>query len=515
MRSRNGAARPLLLVVLGLSVAVAAGSLWYLAVSGGGPGSEEEADDGGGDEADDGSGDGRVPLGTGPRGGTRRPRTGGDADDPDTDSNLREWVDDDHLPAGDVFTVDDESLRKAFAAKHWEEVRRQIDILQDEKKPLPADVVEALLKMLRSDETRIDAILVLGGVKDDATGLLLARLATEPGADAGSRAAALEALAKSGQAAGLSLVRTIVESPATAEGEDRVLRHALKALGAMGGDGIDVLLRALDSHRGGDLEDAIVTALAKARGADGLLATRMRSAKDAADGAGIETILRVLSQTGRDGGPESRAEVTRIIENPAFLESDQETQDRIFQSALSVGASMGGEAYEAVVRTALDSDGTRRSMAMYALRQGRGDVSAQHLVSQITPARWAAADAATRWNIVNALGATESPKVTELLLRALDDEEASVRDAAAAALGQVRDPASVAPMLTKLEKSLDNYNLSRTLVNAIGRTCSKTAEKRLAALLEREFPQREDLAPFIRVALYRIETGNPDATLLK
>lgn len=515
MRSSNGAARPLLLVVLGLSVAVAAGSLWYLAVSGGGPGGDEASDGADEDEGEDGAGGDAVPLGTGPRGRGGRPRTGSEADDPDVDPNLREWVDEDHLPAGDVFTVDDESLRKAFTAKQWEEVRRQIDIFQEERKPLPADVVDALLRMLRADETRIDAILVLGGVKDDATGLLLARLATEPGADVGTRAAALDALAKSGQAAGLSLVRTIVENPAMAEGEDRVLRHALKALGAMGGDGVDVLLRALDSHRGGDLEDAIVTALAKSRGADNLLATRMRSAKDAADGAGMETILRVLSQTGRDGGPESRTEVTRIIENPAFLEADQETQDRIFQSALSVGASMGGEAYEAVVRTALDSDGTRRAMAMYALRQGRGDSSAQILVTQITPSRWAAADAATRWNIVNALGATESPKVTELLLRALEDEEASVRDAAAAALGQVRDPASVAPMLTKLEKSLDNYNLSRTLVNAIGRTCSKTAEKRLTALLEREFPQRDDLAPFVRLALYRIDTGNPDATLLK
>lgn len=513
MRSRNGATRPMLLVVLGLSVAVAAGSLWYLAVSGGGPGSGDAADEEGG--GDDEGEDGLVPPRTGPRGTTRRPRTGGETDDPDTDPNLREWTDDDRDIRGEVFTVDDASLRKAFAAKEWDEVRRQIDILQDEKKPLPSDVVDSLLKMLRADETRIDAILVLGMVKDDATGLLLARLATEPGADAAARAAALDALAKSGQAAGLSLVRTIVENPAMAEGEDRVLRHALKALGAMGGDGIDVLLRALDSHRGNDLEDAIVTALAKARGADGLLAARIRTAKDAGDGAGIETVLRVLSQAGRDGGSEARTEVTRIIENPAFLESDPEAQDRIFQSALSVGASMGGDAYEAVVRIALDSAGTPRSMAMYALRQGRGDASAQHLVSQITPARWAAADAATRWNIVNALGATESPKVTELLLRALEDEEASVRDAAAAALGQVRDPASVAPMLTKLEKSLDNYNLSRTLVNAIGRTCSKTAEKRLAAILEREFPQRDDLAPFIRVALYRIDTGNPDATLLK
>jgi len=494
----------MLLVVLGLSVALLGAALYHLATSDAPQdlGLEDDPEDGGAEEKG-------LPLGA-PRPGARpRGERTGNGTERDDEGDIF-WGDRD--PTGEVFDVTPESLRAVLAERHFEEIRRQINALQEKGTAVPADVVSALLDMLKTEGSRIDAMLALGQITDDATGRALAELAADANAPEEVRVAALEALAKSGQAAGLTHVKQLAE---TSTADTKLSRQALFALAAMGGrDGVTPLVSLLTAHPDDALTDAVVTALAKARNADAVLAQELRTAREGGDVARLKLLLRIGNQAGTKSGDEMRAEVIRLVESPdalAALPEDPESRLELYATAVAVAASMGGDALDAAVRVARDQTGVPKGVALHALRQARGDAAAASIAKLWTPGL----DARTRLDVVGALGSTESRKATPILHEALLDENQSVRHEAAAGIGKVRDPASVPVLLEGLAAAKSDTTLARLYVEALGTIGVKDAVPHLEALVGSDDPVWKMLQGNIRRALNRIHTGNPQAKSIK
>lgn len=502
----RGAARPAFLAALGACVALLGAGLFLLATTGGAPGPDDP-------DVVDPDGEVEVPSGA-PDPSRRRTRTPrGATQTDDGDDSEAEWIPPGGRdPEGDLFVVDAASLRSVLAERHWEEVRRQIDVLQSEGTPLPDDVVRALLAMLADEGLRMDAMLALGGVSDAAAGRLLAEIAADAGATEETRIAALGALAKSGQSAGVDVVRGLVEGDG---GDTPVVRHALAALAAMGGsNGVRPLLDFLSRHSDDDLTDVTLSALSRAKGADPLLAQEVRAAREASDPVRLMLLLRVGTQLRADAGAELRAEVRRIVEAPDQLESsipDEEARLRLVGAAIGVAAAMGGEELAAVVRVARDRTGTSRDMALYALRSARGDDAAQSISTLLT----GSLESRARREVVLALGMTESRKATPALHAALDDPDAEIRRAAAAGLGSVRDPASVPVILARLDAAKGDHVLAQNYVKALGTIGVRDALQPLRDLLDRDDPFWRLLDPYVKNAIVRIDTGNPDSKRIR
>lgn len=504
---RHGAAASKGLVVAALVaiVAVGAGSLWYLATSG------EPEDDG-----LSGGGDGEV-VGPGlPRSGVRKPRAGAVQEEDEGDED--EGIEDSLLPVGkggrepegDVFEINEDSLRKVLRLRVWEELLRQIDEWEAKGKTVPRDVVESLLALLRDEGLRLDAVAALGRIHDDATGHALASLASDATAPESVRIAALDALSRSGQAAGVVAVMDL----AKADLSGPLGRRAVFALAAMGGDAVPFLLGALDAHPDDETTDALVSALARAKGADGALAGSMRLARAEGDVRRIETLLRLATQSADRTGPELRAEVLQILRNlesVAWKADDEDSKARIYASAISVAAGMGGDAYRDVVRLATGPKSDVQGYAAYALSRGKGDEAAVALSSSLRPDM----DPFVRSLVLQALGATGSKKATASLVSALDDADPGVRRSAAAGIAEGRDPAALEAVLARVGSAKGDFELARTYVDAIGRICVKKGLPKLEELQKDPDPFWRDLDPFVRRAVARIESGNPDAQRLK
>ena len=201
-----GSARTLLLGALAFAAVVIVVSVAWMSTGGGGSSSSESSENGG---------LGLPPGGPGHRSKTAKPKSPEDeAEDEGPDDGVEVRIPgESRTPEGPEYVVDEKSIRAVFAIHHWEELRRQIDELQRAGKTVPEDVVKALMEMFAKDDLRLDAVLVLGGVTDDATGRALAQLALSPDAPAESRQAALDALAKSGQKAALPFLQQLVTSP--------------------------------------------------------------------------------------------------------------------------------------------------------------------------------------------------------------------------------------------------------------------------------------------------------------
>lgn len=499
----TGTSRTFLVVALSAAVVVLVVSGVYL-VRSGVPGEfaagNEEAE---GDEPTD------LPSGLGMPGGRQRPRTAGTERSVDEDDD---GIVDDFLPGdgreleGPILHVNAESLRKALGAREWEELRRQLLVIQQDGGTVPEDVVKALVELLADERWGIDAQLALGGVRDPATGTLLADLAADPNAPEGARALALRALALSGQAAGLEKVKALL-----AQGDTRLGREALLALAGMGGpEGVKPLLDVLAAHPRDELTDAVLAALAKARDADATIGQVLRDARNAGDANALE-MLRVLGDRIREkAGPELRREVRAIVESPAGLaafEGDANELQRLRAMFLPVAAAMGGDAFDAVIALARGG-GEEKLMALNALRAARGDESAQRIAGLLHLQD----DHPSRYAIAASLGEIGSREGTLVLHQLLDDKEGDVREMAAAALVKVRDPRSVPVLLTKLEGVRADEPLARLYVQALGRIGVRDALPKLQKMAEAQDDASMALRPYVLRAIQQIETGNPDAT---
>jgi HEAT repeat protein len=235
----------------------------------------------------------------------------------------------------------------------------------------------------------------------------------------------------------------------------------------------------------------------------------------------VNLLLRVGTQMGAASGPELRREIQALVANPtslAGMEADQEGRDRIRMSAIFVASSMGGDALAAVIQLAKSETGAVRSASLASLRNARGDDSAR----QILPLLTADADQTTRYEATVALGATGSREATSTLHRLLDDADGAVREAASQSIAKLRDPASIPVALDWIQRidasrarTPADVVVARNLIQALGQIGAKDALPKLKALLESKEPVWKENESQIRLAINRIDTGNPDSTRIR
>ncbi len=500
--SSLGSARSLLVMALALAAAVLVGSVVLMAL---------RDDEGGGASSDGENGKAAgagVPCGRGTRAVSAKSRKSeSDADDVPGD----EWHQpgaDSRMPEGDVFVIDENTLRAELKAGHWEELRRQIDDLQREKKPIPADVVKALIEMLGQEDLRLDAVLALGGIKnDDETGRLLAQLALAPDASLAVRESALQALAKSGQKGALPYLQQLVAAAPT---EGNVMHDAIAAVGAVGGaDAAKTLIDLLARHAdpGDELRGVIVAALGKSHDADGTMAATLRAARDAGDASTLTAIVVASQMQATAVGPEVKTELQHMVEGAGSLSAFTDENDRLrIQGAVLYAAAAAGVV--APVIQVATNPGPMRDAALEALTNAHGDSAAKQIVKALA----AATDPAVRWKLVKALGATASKAATSTLVGLLDDSDVNVRNLAATGLGEIRDADAVPALLSHLGKAGGDYAYAHGLVDALGRIGQNSALPDLKQLAASDDPfWRDLLRPFLREAIHRIESDNPDS----
>jgi len=497
-----GSARTLLLAALALAAAVMVGSIALVAFKDDGKGSTS-------------GGDAGSPLGRGPGGGHRGAgASGGHAsgtrsedDEDDDDKTVPEYVS--RVPDGPDLTWTPEDLRAAMTVKHWEEVCRLIETLQAGGTTIPEDVVRQLLAMLAKDDLRGDAQQALGFVNDEATGRLLTDLAASRDASIETRQAALDALRRSGVKSALPGLQALIAAPDT---PPEVARHAYLAIGAIESpEATRSLLSELTSRPGDDdLRGVIVTALGNTKNGDTPLAQFGRSARERGDRAGVIAVAQVAMYQGANAGPETRAELTRMVESPeTSLAAFKDDEDRLRMQGTAMPAAVAAGIIEPVLRAAQTS-GPMRDIALNALRQARGDAAAK----QIAAALKTNTDEAQRRELTVALGETASKVATPTLVSLLDDESSNIRHAAARGLSQIRDPAAVKPLLSHLDKASPDSAFGRNLVEALGTIGVNDALPALKKLEESEEDFWVQLRPWIRLAINRITTGNPESQRL-
>jgi len=503
-QSDSGSARTLLLAALACAAVVIVASVAMMSVGGDGSSSGEGGD--GGSSGGIGSifrrGESSKPS---------KPKAAEEDEEEPDDGVVVPIRGESRDPEGPTYVVDEKSLRAVFALRHWEEMRRQIDELQRDGKVVPEDVVKALMEMLAKEDLRIDAVLVLGGVKDDATGRALAQLALSPDAPVEARQAALDALAKSGQKAALPFLQQLVSSPTA---DEKFVRRAVFAIAAVGGDDsartlIDLLLQHQDI--GDDLHGAIVSALGKAHDVDGGMAAVLRDARGKGNKQVFQAVVVASQMQGAAVGPEMKAEIQRMVESPeqAFSGFTNEEERQIAQATVLPAAAAAG--IVAPVLRLASTSGPMRDVALEALVNARGD-SAAKLISDTLKL---ATDETVRWKLTKALGQTASFKATPMLVSLLDDPVVNVRNMAAQGLGQIRDPSAVPSMLAHLEKAAPDREFAQPLVVSLGQIGANAALPALEKLAasEEEF-WRQQMKPFVLNAITRIKTDNPDSMLL-
>ena len=498
-----GSARTLLLGALALAAAVMVGSVVFMATR----------DDGAAGDGSSADPDGNLVPG-GRRAGptkTRQAKTVEDEGEGDEGDIVRIGPNGELIPLreaeGEVFDVTDDTLRAALKARHWEEIRRNIEVLQADHKEVPRDVVEALIAMLAKEDLALDAVLALGGVKDDATGRALAELASSKDALPETRQAALDALAKNASKSALPFVQQLL---ATEDLDPGIARHAYLALAGIGGpEAAATLLDALHKHIDDDLRGVIVAALGTAKDSDGPMAAAARAAREKADTEGIRAMLTAAQILGPSAGPELKAELLRTIDNPDALSAYPDEVDRQYVQSMAMPPAVAAGIIEPVLRHATTS-GRLRDSALNALLQARGDAAAQQIAAAIART----SDPNVRRQLADALGETRSSSATATLVALLDDENADVRRAAARGLSQVRDPAAVKPLLAHLPKSPPDQDFARNIVTALGTIGANESLTALEKLAVSEEAFWRDLRPFVQNAIVRIKTGNPESALL-
>ena len=500
MQNARGYTRYLLVVALTAAALLLATSVVLLLRSGG-PGESDR------DEPDDAR---MVPTG-GVRGGRDRARVADEDDDEDDDDpDIYDWEvsEGSRKPFGDVFAVTPDSLRRVLADRHWEEIRRQIWRLQENGGEVPADVVTGLIALLQGEDTRLDAVLALGGITGDSAGRALAAHATDVTQPLEVRAAALDALATSGSRAALTIVQTLATEP---DIDPALLRHACPALARIGGqDAARTLLGLLSQHRDTDLEGMLVQALGKTAGAGDVLAQSLRSAQGAADAEMTLLIVNVARLHGPEADAALRLEIRRLVEDPSALEFVEEPSTRIKLrgTALTAAAAVGGDLLDPVLRIVRDDTDGLAGVALHCLRKARGDDAAEKVATLLATTD----DTNVRREVAVVLGETRSFKATPHLIELLDSEDQNTRHAAARGLSLVRDPAAIKTLLTRLEPAVDDFPLARNIVDALGTIGATEALPKLRALRESEDPRWASVRPYIRRAISRIEDGNPDST---
>jgi HEAT repeat protein len=502
MRTSKGVARIVMLSVLGLSAALVVVTVYLLAGIGGGSSSD-----------DDPFSEGSRPLMPGSITARDRNR-GGDGTDGEFDEELDDLPGDlaDRERSGKVHWWTPEDLERALEKRSFEVVRYLVRKGQKNGHTISPEIVAQLVELLKSEDTRIDAKLVLGMITDDATGRTLGEFAANPAYPPEARLAALGALAESGQPAALSHLQAMA---ADDELEPKLASNALLALAAIDSeDAARSLVNYLRSHPDGPTSSAALTAVGKSPAAGPVLADTLRQARAEGDQDTAWLLIRAAGRQGEAAHEDLRLEVGRVVEDPSSLDFVEKESDRRKIRTSAVMAAVRMDMVEQVIRIAEHGDPEMQGVAYYGLRHARGDRAAQELAAAVDRAR----DAQAKRELIVAIGNTGSRKATETLVRHLDAQDRNIQQAASSGLAQVRDPKAVDPILERLGREGNHFVIDQNYVKALGRIGSKKAKPRLEELLEKaeEGDERwSSMAPWIRNALSRIESGNPDSEVLK
>jgi HEAT repeat protein len=502
MHTVRGSTRFLLIAVLAAAAVLLAASVAVLMQS------DAPVDD-------EGSDDGQVrlfPTGESDERSRDHVRSGEGGGDDEDMYDQWEVNDGTRLPHGDVFTVTPDTLRGVLEDRHWEEIRRQIGVLQRDGGEVPQDVVLALIALFDGSDTRIDAVLALGDVRSDSAGKALAEHAANLSQPLEVRAAALDALAKNGSQAALTIVQTIASDPGI---DPKLLRHACPALAKIGGqDAARTLVDLLTTHQDTRLEGMLVQALGTAHGGGEVLAQTMRQARDGGDGDMALLVVRVARLHGADADVALRAEVRRLVEDPTSLEfaGDDDAQLRLRGSALTAASAIGGDLLDPVIRIVLDDSAGLGNVALHCLRKARGDEAAKKFAPLLDTRT---TDARFQREVVVILGETRSFEATDDLVRMMDAEDLNTRHAAAHGLALVRDPAATKALLQRLDSADDDFTMRKNVIEALGTVLANEALPKLRELRETDDEQWAQLVPWVRRAIARIESGNPDTTRLE
>jgi HEAT repeat protein len=172
-------------------------------------------------------------------------------------------------------------------------------------------------------------------------------------------------------------------------------------------------------------------------------------------------------------------------------------------------AAVAAGIVEPVLRVAT-TPGPNRDIALNALRQARGDAAAKLIVAALART----SDETERRELTTALGETASTVATATLVALLDDDSGNVRRAAARGLAQIRDPAAVKPILAHLDKAPPDNDFANALVVALGTIGANEALPALEKLAKSEDAFWRGHNTFIRNAIVRINTGNPESEML-
>lgn len=415
-------------------------------------------------------------------------------------------------PHGDVYHVTAETLSAAVDAWHREEMMRMVDVLQKSGETIPQEIVDLLIEKLERSDLALDALAVLGRIDDDTTGAKLASFAADPSRGLDERRHALAALAKSGQAGARPTLIALVSST----GVDRaLLRAALPALAATGGNEAataigELLIRDGIEDRG--LRGPLLGALAATEGSSPVLASMLERARESRDADVAGMVLLAAQQQGEEADATVRSLVRNVmldeLAGGIAPDGDEAAARRLRAEAIGAAAAMGGDLLPEVVRLALEGQDGIADAAAHGLRNARGEEAADLLAGAVDRAP----NERIRYQLVDALGATGSRSATPKLTALLDDEVVNVRMAAAKALSDLRDPKAAPDVLERLNRT-DEHAMARSLVDALGRMGAKKALPRLQQMwdaADEGDAEMKNLEPFVRRAIKRIETGNPD-----
>ena len=512
-RSTSGSARVLLLASLVLSGMVLAGGMVVL-LGPAGPASDR-------DDANDVE---EVDLESGQRDPNRvRHSRHGDEEDPNTVGIATEFVNPDGTgavpsnglrpPQGDVLPPNSVRLEKAIDVWYGEiarseEMRRMIQVLQMDGGVVPADLVDKILAKLKQPEFRIDAVLALGMLTDDASGSRLADLAANPTEDADVRLAALKALGESGQSAATSQVLALLDAP---DVDSKLQRAAVRALGAIGGPAVSTrLMSLLVEHHDDDLKSTIIGAASKAKDIGPALTQIVQTARGEGNVKLVQAVLTIALRQGKDVDPGLRQEVLLIAQDSgAFRDIDDESAQRLRQSAITAAARMGE--IDVVLGLIENDTDNLRGVALYSLRQARGDEAATKIGAKFSEAT----DTRIRLGLLNALAATKSRKATPQLIEALESKSVNERQSAAAGLRNLRDPAALDAILKRLDDDKEVYAIRQSLVRALGEIGHRDALKKLKEWMKSEESRWTETRPMVQRAIRDIEKGNVETTRLK
>jgi HEAT repeat protein len=321
--------------------------------------------------------------------------------------------------------------------------------------------------------------------------------------DEGVRSAALEALAELSDPGATPSIAALLERDTSAV----VRAAAIEALGRIGSDeAVAALLRALAASEP-EIVEAAQLALQSlgARAAPALTdCTRAGPSLEIADrcAAALARVKspgagEVLSQALLQGVITPRAGLSALGElgDPRFLPSVLErlaASDPLVRRAaidaalpLLAAARSEGRAVEPIARALEKARG--RSAERLALVTLLGRTGSPRAVTTLTPLAKGAEDLELRQTALEALGALGPAGQDVVLLDALEDDEPSIRRAAALALNRSASPAAARPILDRLEQrpEQDRALLVLALAGAVSRSNDAKVSARLADLVER------------------------------